>query len=284
MIFLKNKVVLFGLIAMLTGCLTACGESKTEVNTNLVVEEDINISDGDTDSKADESAEVIESIEAVETVDTVETTTEAEVSEGADTNQEDAIPTDNTGTDDSVSSEPDFTVADMSMTMYANQSVNVRSGPSTDYDKLGGLSANDEVKITGQADTGWYRIEYKGGEAYVSNSYLVSEKVEVKQPTETPSNSGGNSENNSAKYKNDYGQTYGMTPQEVAAAFGQPIGTVIDGSYYYYIVSHIRGVDGIGFHALDNSFDWRIVGGTAYIVQTYDNGNFEVWKQSVAPN
>lgn len=197
MIFLKNKVVLFGLIAMLTGCLTACGESKTEVNTNPAVEENINVSDSDTDNKVDESAEVPESIEEIGTADTAEVSTEAEVSEGADTNQEDAIPTDNTETDDSVSSEPDFTVVDMSMTMYANQSVNVRSGPSTDYDKLGGLSANDEVKITGQADTGWYRIEYKGGEAYVSDSYLVSEKVEVKQPTETPSNGGNNGEQSS---------------------------------------------------------------------------------------
>lgn len=76
-----------------------------------------------------------------------------------------------------------YTYTDMDATMYAQQTVNVRSMPSTDGEKLGSLSTNDEVKVTGQcAETSWYRIEYSGGVAYVSNSYLGADKVVVEQP------------------------------------------------------------------------------------------------------
>lgn len=73
-----------------------------------------------------------------------------------------------------------YTYTDMDATMYAQQTVNVRSMPSTDGEKLGGLSTNDEVKVTGQcAETSWYRIEYNGNVAYVSNNYLGADKVVV---------------------------------------------------------------------------------------------------------
>lgn len=76
-----------------------------------------------------------------------------------------------------------YTYTDMDATMYAQQTVNVRSMPSTDGEKLGSLSTNDEVKVTGQcAETSWYRIEFDGNAAYVSNSYLGADKVVVEQP------------------------------------------------------------------------------------------------------
>lgn len=82
-----------------------------------------------------------------------------------------------------------YTYTDMDSTMYAQKTVNVRSMPSTDGEKLGSLSTNDEVKVTGQcAETSWYRIEYSGGVAYVSNSYLGNDKVVVQ--AEAPAQSG----------------------------------------------------------------------------------------------
>ncbi len=78
-----------------------------------------------------------------------------------------------------------FYVTDMSMTCYAIQDVNVRVGPSTNYERTGSLSAGQEVTVTGQADTGWYRISYNGGEAYVSNSYLTSDPPVPSEPSTT---------------------------------------------------------------------------------------------------
>lgn len=67
-----------------------------------------------------------------------------------------------------------YTYTDMSKTMYAKSAVNVRSLPSTSGTRLGSLSKNQEVAVTGQCnETGWYRISYNGGEGFVSNKYLI---------------------------------------------------------------------------------------------------------------
>lgn len=85
--------------------------------------------------------------------------------------------------------EATYSVVEMSATKYAKQSVNIRKGPGTDYEKIGSLTMNQKVTVTGQADNGWYRISYNGGDAYVSNKYLVDNKVEI------TTNNGGNSNN-----------------------------------------------------------------------------------------
>ncbi len=88
--------------------------------------------------------------------------------------------------------ETTYSVVEMSATKYAKQSVNIRKGPGTDYDKIGSLTMNQKVTVTGQADNGWYRISFNGGDAYVSNKYLVDNKIET---NETTTNNGGNSDN-----------------------------------------------------------------------------------------
>ena len=94
--------------------------------------------------------------------------------------------------------EPEYSYFDMNQTMYASQSVNVRNLPSTDGNRVGGLSAAQAVVVTGKCnETGWYRIEYSGGEAFVSDSYLVNEKPvqpeQVTQPSSSPNSSGSGS-------------------------------------------------------------------------------------------
>ncbi len=86
-----------------------------------------------------------------------------------------------------------YTFTDMNRIMYVQKSVNVRNTPSADGQKLGSLNTNDEVKVTGQcAETSWYRNEYSGGVAYVSNSYLGNEKIQVQASApEQSKNDGG---------------------------------------------------------------------------------------------
>ena len=77
-------------------------------------------------------------------------------------------------------SEQQYTYTDMNATMYATQTVNIRTLPSTDGEKVGSLSTNQEIAITGQCnETSWYRFEYNGSTAYVSNNYVSENKVEV---------------------------------------------------------------------------------------------------------
>lgn len=67
--------------------------------------------------------------------------------------------------------------------MYATSAVNVRRGPSTDFERVGALKLGQEVKVIGEASTGWYEITYGEDKAYVSNRYLQIEPVEV-QPVQ----------------------------------------------------------------------------------------------------
>ena len=57
--------------------------------------------------------------------------------------------------------------------MQASERANLRSGPGTDYDKVGLLEAGNEVTVTGEVGE-WLRIEVlDGGEAFVHGSLLA---------------------------------------------------------------------------------------------------------------
>lgn len=119
----------------------------------------------------------------------------------------------------------EYTYTDISATKYVKKSVNVRSLPCTDGEKLGSLEMNDKVKVTGQCnETNWYRIEFDGTVAYVSNNYLVNEKVVVAvTPVPTPVESSDNGSNTSAGSdsvsvpsapSNDVGSDSSVNPSE----------------------------------------------------------------------
>ena len=75
-----------------------------------------------------------------------------------------------------------YTYTDMTATMYAQQTVNVRDLPDTNGNKVGSLSTNEEMTITGKCnETSWYRFEYNGSVAYVSDKYVGKNKVEAVQ-------------------------------------------------------------------------------------------------------
>lgn len=129
-----------------------------------------------------ESAEIASEPENSETASTPETSTE-ENSEAVSEPDSEAVV------------EPEFTVTEVTATKYATQSVNVRSGPSTDYDKIGSLSTNQEITVNGVCDqTGWFRFDLNGTVAFVSNRYVSDEKVEKPATSEgAASNTGSTS-------------------------------------------------------------------------------------------
>ncbi len=86
----------------------------------------------------------------------------------------------------------EFTVESMSATMYATMSLNVRKGPSTDFDRLGALAAGEAVTVTGRASTGWYQVSFKGQTGYVSNIYMSATPI-----SDTPKTTGGDSDTES---------------------------------------------------------------------------------------
>ena len=51
-------------------------------------------------------------------------------------------------------------------------SLNVRSGPSSNYSKLGTLTKETKVEVVERYSNGWYKIKYKGSYGYVSGAYV----------------------------------------------------------------------------------------------------------------
>ncbi|MDE6608473.1 MAG: SH3 domain-containing protein, partial [Lachnospiraceae bacterium] len=87
--------------------------------------------------------------------------------------------------------EVGYTITQMEeISMYASSAVNVREGPSTDFERVGALRAGQEVKVTGEASTGWYEIAYGEAVGYVSDKYLQTEPVQ--QEIALTSNNAGN--------------------------------------------------------------------------------------------
>lgn len=144
-----------------------------------------------------------------------------------------------------------YTYTDMDATMYAQQTVNVRSMPSTDGEKQGSLSTNDEIRVTGQCnETGWYRIEYNGSVAYVTDKYVGTDKVvvQVAAPAQSDNNASQSAPAETAQ-----------TEQTSLPEFPYPLYQIIDegGTNVYFYVhgnqseSDLERVDELGWQCVD---------------------------------
>lgn len=79
--------------------------------------------------------------------------------------------------------EDDYEVTDADDTVYVTgSSVYLRSGPGTDYDAIGSVTAGTELKRTGTTD-GWSRVSYNGHTCFISSALVSTEKP---APTATP--------------------------------------------------------------------------------------------------
>lgn len=135
--------------------------------------------------KTIETIEVVE--EVTETEEVVEAATEVAVQDEV---ADDDVAEKPVVDEEPVAEEPasPYSYTELNQTMYAQSTVNVRDLPEQTGAKLGSLSTNQEVTVTGQCnETGWYRISYNGGEGFVSNSYLGTEKVAVKSKSSSTS-------------------------------------------------------------------------------------------------
>ncbi|MBR6237666.1 MAG: SH3 domain-containing protein [Lachnospiraceae bacterium] len=72
---------------------------------------------------------------------------------------------------------------DSPKTMYAVSNVNIRKGPSTDFESVGMLKLGEEIETIGQDAEGWYEFDYKGLTVFACDDYLSDEKPEVPTPS-----------------------------------------------------------------------------------------------------
>ena len=68
---------------------------------------------------------------------------------------------------------PAFAVEEMDTTFVALQISNVRTEPTTQSDRVGRLTRDDAIAVTGKVtDRNWYRIEYEGETAFVFGTLI----------------------------------------------------------------------------------------------------------------
>ena len=108
------------------------------------------------------------------------------------------------------SEESNYTITPMTSTLYAQQAVNLRQGPGTNYDKTGSLSMNQSVEVTGYTDVAsgkWYQLS---NGSFVSSKYLSTDKVAVQAPT-TNNSTSSNSSNSSGSSQSSSSSSEGQT-------------------------------------------------------------------------
>lgn len=175
--------------------LVACG-IKTIAPDKTTKPEDINMKvedkGGGVIKDAEEDKEEAEGLEPETKIEELESTDDNKTEEeNTNTNNEEAVDTD-------VESQDELTFIDCDEIVYATSQVNLRKGPSTDYEKVGSLSTGNSVTRTG-IGTGdyenWSRVELTDGSiVYVSSNYLSTSKpVQQQQQSSTPTGSNGGS-------------------------------------------------------------------------------------------
>lgn len=146
--------------------------------------------------------------------------------------EEEDMGTDEAGKAALKSDDVDSHIEAMNKTMYVTEKLTVRSGPNSQYTKLGTLSAGDSVTVTGQyEENGWYQIDYNGTKAYVSELYVTETPItedntsneqttvsntETSQNTSSSNNSSSNS-NTSSGEQNVASNTGSSTPTQEPA-------------------------------------------------------------------
>ena len=118
---------------------------------------------------------------------------------------------------------PTYSFSEVSETVYATATVNVRSGFNTSADKVGSLGRGQSVVRvgvgTGDAE-GWSQVEFNGQTAYISSDYLSL--------TKPAAQSSGNNSGSQTSQGSSGGQTSQSKPstQQPSQPSSQPSGSV----------------------------------------------------------
>ena len=251
----KRTMTLFIAVCMCVGMLTACGNNDAKTSETETVTEKTEAHEHSYKETVTTAATCTEEGVKTYTCECGDTYTEAIPATGHSftnyvynedaTYEADGTETakcdncDETDTRTAEGTQLAYTYTDMDATKYAKSSVNVRNMPGTDGEKLGSLSFNQEVKVTGQCnETGWYRIEYSGETAYVSDSYLVDNKVETAKNENKSSDNGGSGNDSSAS---------SSSAEATSSECPYPLYTVIDeGGCEVYFYCLWDGVNSVG--------------------------------------
>jgi hypothetical protein len=155
-------------LALFAGC------GSTDVQTEEVIQQQAEVSEEEAAEPTSEPAVTPEPTPVKEEVKEV-TDSGAKATEAAEATPE----VDEFGLSTDIDSSKIINFEE-SKTLYAQTNVNMRTGPSTDYESVGNIKTNTEVKVIGRyGQDGWYLIDLKDKKAFVSNNYLGEEQIDL---------------------------------------------------------------------------------------------------------
>ena len=145
-------------------------------------------------------------------------------------------------------------------TMYASDIVNVRSGPGTDTNVIGGFSAGDVVTVTGETN-GWYQVSINGETGYIRKDLLSATQPDATSASaSTDASAGGTNGTNYGSAVTMYTadgvnvRSQPSTSSDVAATLGLGTAvTVVGETDGWYIVSTGSGTGYISMGLLSSS-------------------------------
>ena len=143
-----------------------------------------------------------------------------------------------------------------SSVMYASDIVNVRSGPGTDTNVIGGFSAGDAVTVTGETN-GWYQVSINGETGYIRKDLLSATSTGA-QTTAQTTDAGGETATNYGSAVTMYTsdgvnvRSQPSTGSDVSATLGLGTAvTVVGETPNWYVVSTGSGTGYIKKGLLD---------------------------------
>ena len=144
-------------------------------------------------------------------------------------------------------------------TLYSNDTVNVRSGPGTDTDIVGGFGPGDPVMVIGETN-GWYQVSVNGQTGYVRKDFLTSSPSAATQQQQVTTSDEANGESATAY---NYGSAVTMYATDGVNVRSQPsTGSDINGTLG----------SGTSVTVVGETDNWYIVStgsGTGYISKSY---------------
>ncbi len=163
-------------VTLFAGCSNSANSDVSEPDVTLAPEVTDAPEITTTEATTTTEETTTEATTTVATTTTPETTTEVTTTTEATTTEVTTVTT----------TEATIAVEDISgeVYMYAKSSVNVRTKPDADSERVGHLDEGEKVQVTGKAANGWYRIKFKNGEYFVSGSYLTDTAPKANEPKE----------------------------------------------------------------------------------------------------
>ena len=187
----KSAVIITAVMLSVSGCAGGCSKQTEPVIADATVET----------PEPEESVESIESAEPTPSP-TVEPTQESIDDTISSENKDNIESEEDTINEEDIQSEevePDLgytIIAIDEVTMYATTNANLRSGPGTDYDKVGSLTYAQEIVCNGKVADGdkeWLVLKTEDGSIQMVSAKLVSRTKPQPQSTGGTGSSGGGS-------------------------------------------------------------------------------------------